>query len=69
MNKGGFSWKRFIGVSQVKSNISRKIGIPLTKSGRNQKVGRIVSKGCLGIFTTLFFSLFTLVVILVSVVK
>ncbi len=39
MNKGGFSWKRFIGISGAKSNISRKIGIPLTRSGRNQKVG------------------------------
>jgi len=48
MNKGGFSWKKLSGISGVKSNISRKIGIPLTKSGRNQKIGRIVSKGCLG---------------------
>jgi hypothetical protein len=48
MNKGGFSWKRLSGISGAKSNISRKIGIPLTKSGRNQKIGRMVSKGCLG---------------------
>lgn len=46
MNKGGFSWKKLSGISQVKSNISRKTGIPLTKSGRHQKIGRIVSKGC-----------------------
>lgn len=45
MNKGGFSWKRFVGISAVKSNISRKIGIPLTRSGRNQKIGRIVTGG------------------------
>jgi hypothetical protein len=43
MNKGGFSWKKLIGISQVKANISREIGIPLTKSGRNQKIGSIVS--------------------------
>ena len=39
MNKGGFSWKRAVGISRAKSNLSRKIGIPLTKSGRNQKIG------------------------------
>jgi hypothetical protein len=48
VNKGGFSWKRLIGVTRVKSNISRAIGIPLTKSGRQRKIGRIVTgKGCL----------------------
>ncbi len=46
MNKGGFSWKKATGISQAKSNISRKTGIPLTKSGRQQKIGRTVSKGC-----------------------
>lgn len=45
MNKGGFSWKRFLGVSAAKAKISRKIGIPLTKSGRQQKIGRIVTGG------------------------
>lgn len=48
MNRGGFSWKRLIGISRVKSNISRKIGIPLTRSGRNQKIGRMATKGCFG---------------------
>jgi hypothetical protein len=48
MNKGGFSWKKLSGLSGAKSNLSKKIGVPLTKSGRNQKVGRIVSKGCMG---------------------
>jgi hypothetical protein len=45
MNRGGFSWKRFFGVSAAKSRISRSIGIPLTKSGRERKLGRIVSGG------------------------
>ncbi|RXP46853.1 hypothetical protein EC396_13310 [Lutibacter sp. HS1-25] len=53
MNKGGFSWKRLSGISGAKANISRKIGIPLTKSGRDQKIGRIVSKGCLGILVAM----------------
>ncbi|MFN3639341.1 MAG: hypothetical protein ACK4UK_00340 [Flavobacterium sp.] len=65
MNKGGFSWKRFVGISKVKSNISRKTGIPLTKSGRNQKIGRTVSKGCLGMFVTLFCIVVTVVVIFI----
>lgn len=48
MNKGGFSWKRATGVTRLKSNISRSTGIPLTKGGRQQKVGRIVTnKGCM----------------------
>ena len=44
MNKGGFSWKRFIGISAAKSQISRKIGIPLTKSGRQRKLGAALEK-------------------------
>lgn len=48
MNKGGFSWKRLVGISRMKADISRKIGIPLTRSGRERKIGRMVTKGCLG---------------------
>ncbi len=44
MNHGGFSWKRFIGISALKAKISRKIGIPLTKSGRQRKLGAFVMK-------------------------
>lgn len=64
MNKGGFSWKKLSGISGVKSNVSRKIGIPLTKSGRNQKIGRIVSKGCLGIIVAMTIPILILVVII-----
>lgn len=63
MNKGGFSWKKLSGISGVKSNVSRKIGIPLTKSGRNQKVGRIVSKGCLGVLVAMTIPILVLVII------
>jgi hypothetical protein len=45
MNLGGFSWKRFVGISAAKSRISRTIGIPLTKSGRERKIGRMVTGG------------------------
>ncbi|MEJ5302333.1 MAG: hypothetical protein HPY80_10305 [Bacteroidales bacterium] len=47
MNRGGFSWNRFLGISRVKYNISRKTGIPLSRSGRQQKIGRLVTGGCL----------------------
>lgn len=52
MNRGGFSWKRFFGISAAKSRISRSIGIPLTKSGRERKIGRMVTGGgCLIMIT------------------
>jgi hypothetical protein len=62
MNKGGFSWKRLSGISGAKAKVSRKIGIPLTKSGRNQKIGRIVSKGCLGMFALIIIPILVLVI-------
>jgi hypothetical protein len=46
MNKGGFSWKRFAGISGAKARISRSTGIPFTRSGRHQKIGRSVTGGC-----------------------
>jgi len=48
MNKGGFSWNRLLGISAAKSRISRKIGIPLTRSGRQRKAG--ASMGCCVVF-------------------
>jgi len=39
-----FSWKRATGISAAKGKISKKTGIPLTKSGRQRKVGRAL--GC-----------------------
>jgi hypothetical protein len=55
MRKYGFSfsWKRAIGLSAAKARLSRKIGIPLTRSGRQRKIGRMV--GCL--LPSLFFCL------------
>lgn len=49
MKKGGFSWKRLTGVTKVKQKISRKTGVPLTKSGRQRKIGGMIykGKGCL----------------------
>lgn len=39
-----FSWKRAVGISGTKGKISQRIGIPLTRSGRQRKVGRAM--GC-----------------------
>jgi|GEM_PF-7100138 len=45
MGFGGFSWKRALGITRAKQRISRSIGIPLTKSGRQRKLGKAMS-GC-----------------------
>ena len=39
-----FSWRRATGLSAAKGRLSRKIGIPLTTSGRQRKAGRAL--GC-----------------------
>ncbi len=39
-----FSWKRASGLSSAKSKLSRSLGVPLTRSGRQQKVGKAL--GC-----------------------
>lgn len=44
-NYGGFSWKRALGITRVKQNIARSTGIPLTKSGRQRKLGAMMTGG------------------------
>ena len=39
-----FSWRRALGISQAQAKLSRQIGIPLSRSGRQRKVGRM--SGC-----------------------
>lgn len=39
-----FSWRRALGLSQAQSRLSRRIGIPLSRGGRQRKVGRMT--GC-----------------------
>jgi hypothetical protein len=54
-----FSWRRALGLSQAQAKLSRQIGIPLSRSGRQQKVGR--EMGCLvpiSILGALAYSLF-----------
>ncbi len=43
MGFGGFSWKRALGVTKLKTQISRATGIPLTKSGRQRKIGAMIT--------------------------
>ena len=40
-----FSWMRASGLSSAKGRLSRQTGIPLSRSGRQRKVGR--AAGCL----------------------
>ena len=39
-----FSWRRALGISQAQARLSRQIGIPLSRSGRQRKIGRMT--GC-----------------------
>ena len=43
-----FSWKRALGITQAKQQISRKTGIPMTKSGLEKKIGNALLKALLG---------------------
>ena len=40
-----FSWKRATGVTRAKRNFARKTGIPTTRSGRQRKMGSMLSGG------------------------
>ncbi|BDU77547.1 hypothetical protein [Mesoterricola sediminis] len=39
-----FSWRRALGISQAQARLSRQLGVPLSRSGRQRKAGR--SLGC-----------------------
>lgn len=58
MNGGGFSLSKFFGLSASKAKISRKIGVPLSKSGRLQKIGRsrLGKEGILSFIISMLFS-------------
>jgi hypothetical protein len=40
-----FSWRRATGLSAASGRISRAIGVPLTRSGRERKLGRALGGG------------------------
>ena len=48
MNKGGFSWKTLLGITNAKRLFARQTGIPTTKSGVERKVGRMVLDALFG---------------------
>ena len=48
MNLGGFSLKRLLGITRAKREVSREIGLPLTKSGRRRKLGAATFRLLLG---------------------
>lgn len=37
-----FSWKRALGITKLKQQISRKTGIPMSKSGVERKIGKSI---------------------------
>lgn len=43
-----FSWKRFIGITQVKQEVARQTGIPTTKQGLERKIGGTIIKALFG---------------------
>ena len=63
-NRGGFSWKRAVGITRAKQQISRSIGIPLTRSGRQRKLGRAMGCGCV-VFPAVFFAMAATVLALI----
>lgn len=43
-----FSWKRALGISQVRQQIARKTGIPTSKVGVQRKIGNVILKALFG---------------------
>ena len=43
-----FSWKRAVGITQVKREISKKTGIPVSKAGIERKIGNAINKTIFG---------------------
>lgn len=39
-----FSWKRALGITQVKQQVARQTGIPTTKAGVERKIGKALLK-------------------------
>lgn len=37
-----FSWKRALGITKLKQQVSRKTGIPMSKSGVERKIGKSI---------------------------
>lgn len=46
-----FIWKRTLGISAAKGRVSRAIGIPLTRQGRERKAGSLLFKIIASLFS------------------
>lgn len=57
-----FSWKRALGISAAKGRLSRKLGVPLTRAGRQRKMGKAI--GCSVIMAAIVTSLCALILAL-----
>lgn len=44
LNKFGFSWswKRALGLSNLRGSVARKLGVPTTRSGLERKLGHFI---------------------------
>ena len=45
-----FSWKRALGITKIKQNISRTTGVPMSKVGIERKIGSIFLKTLENVF-------------------
>lgn len=45
-----FSWKRALGITKVKQNISRATGVPMSKIGLERKIGNTIVNGLTKLF-------------------
>ena len=43
-----FSWKRALGITQMKQKISRETGVPMSKADVERKIGRAIIKALFG---------------------
>lgn len=43
-----FSWKRALGITQLKQKIARQTGIPTSKEGMQRKIGGMIGKKLVG---------------------
>lgn len=43
-----FSWKRALGITQIKQEIARTTGIPTSKAGVERKIGNTILKMLFG---------------------
>lgn len=46
-----FSWKRLLGLDQIKRNIAKQTGIPMTQAGIERKIGSAIIALITGLFT------------------